>query len=490
MLLESCSATSRSRSPSSGASRPRTQPGRAADLEQHARADRGAQAPLPVPVARLPRRSSTSWRSSSSTRPSSATTSRASSSRSSRMVRELDLKKPPSIAESIDWARALLLLGADDIDAQVFRDTMSVIVKHRTDLDVVAERVGVKLGSPPSAAPARADGGARQAPPARARPRVRRGAARARASPVGTSELLDAFAVLREVAVDRARATSARRWPRRWPSRPEDRRDLRARLRPLLLPRRRDGRGRARASREGGGDRTPRTRGELEPRDAAPADRRGAARRRGGPDARPRAAGDRRLRPPGRGLGRHRRRRPAHPPRARPARRAAARPAAGRPARATACRASSIRRFEALLRRELERAPDRAHRDAAARAAAERARPRAAERAAAGPRRRAPRRRAAQAPAEDAGPGEPRAQAPRPRRRAPHDARVAGDRRRARSSCATARCARGGRRSTCCATSRPAVTSASRLLPLACCTRCTTRFARCARSSSSSASAR
>ena len=29
------------------------------------------------------------------------------------MVRELDLKKPPSIAESIDWARALLLLGAD-----------------------------------------------------------------------------------------------------------------------------------------------------------------------------------------------------------------------------------------------------------------------------------------------------------------------------------------------------------------------------------------
>jgi MoxR-like ATPase len=61
------------------------------------------------------------------------------------MVRELDLKKPPSIAESIDWARALLLLGAQDIDDQTFSDTMSVIVKHRTDLDVVAERVGVKL---------------------------------------------------------------------------------------------------------------------------------------------------------------------------------------------------------------------------------------------------------------------------------------------------------------------------------------------------------
>ena len=67
------------------------------------------------------------------------------------MIRELDLKKPPSIAESIDWARALLLLGADDIDGQVFADTMSIIVKHRTDLDVVAERVGMKLARPADA---------------------------------------------------------------------------------------------------------------------------------------------------------------------------------------------------------------------------------------------------------------------------------------------------------------------------------------------------
>jgi MoxR-like ATPase len=62
------------------------------------------------------------------------------------MVRQLDLKKPPSIAESIDWARALLLLGADDIDASLFARTMSIIVKHRTDMDVVAERIGMKLG--------------------------------------------------------------------------------------------------------------------------------------------------------------------------------------------------------------------------------------------------------------------------------------------------------------------------------------------------------
>jgi MoxR-like ATPase len=62
------------------------------------------------------------------------------------MVRGLDLKKPPSIAESIDWARALVVLGAADIDKAVFERTMSIIVKHRTDLDVVAERVGVRLG--------------------------------------------------------------------------------------------------------------------------------------------------------------------------------------------------------------------------------------------------------------------------------------------------------------------------------------------------------
>ena len=60
-------------------------------------------------------------------------------------VRQLDLKKPPSIAESIDWARALILLGADDIDQSMLEKTMNIIVKHRTDLDVVAERVGVKL---------------------------------------------------------------------------------------------------------------------------------------------------------------------------------------------------------------------------------------------------------------------------------------------------------------------------------------------------------
>jgi MoxR-like ATPase len=61
------------------------------------------------------------------------------------MVRALDLKKPPSIAESIDWARTLLLMGVDDIDRETFANSMSIIVKHRTDIDLVAERVGMKL---------------------------------------------------------------------------------------------------------------------------------------------------------------------------------------------------------------------------------------------------------------------------------------------------------------------------------------------------------
>jgi MoxR-like ATPase len=61
------------------------------------------------------------------------------------MVRALDLKKPPSIAESIDWARTLLLMGAEDIDRETFEQSMSIIVKHRTDIDLVAERVGMKL---------------------------------------------------------------------------------------------------------------------------------------------------------------------------------------------------------------------------------------------------------------------------------------------------------------------------------------------------------
>jgi len=92
--------------------------------------------------------SSTSWRSCACTLPDLHETVARRLVEVIGMVRALDLKKPPSIAESIDWARALLLLGVQEIDADTFNETMSVIVKHRADMDVVAERVGLKLGSP------------------------------------------------------------------------------------------------------------------------------------------------------------------------------------------------------------------------------------------------------------------------------------------------------------------------------------------------------
>ena len=186
----------------------RTHAGRAAHLQQLARADRGAQAPLPVPVARLPVARARARDRAPARARDSASTSRARLVEVVAMVRELDLKKPPSIAESIDWARALLLLGADDITPEVFRSTMSIIVKHRTDLDIVAERVGVKLGIGAGVSfDAQLLG-------------LRRGPARARAWRSGTSELLDGVRGAAARSAGRSPASSARRSPRRSPSRP------------------------------------------------------------------------------------------------------------------------------------------------------------------------------------------------------------------------------------------------------------------------------
>ncbi len=63
-------------------------------------------------------------------------------------IRELDLRKPPAISETIDWAHSLLLIGADSIDSAVLRETLPVVLKHRTDLELVAERAGALLGEP------------------------------------------------------------------------------------------------------------------------------------------------------------------------------------------------------------------------------------------------------------------------------------------------------------------------------------------------------
>jgi MoxR-like ATPase len=52
-------------------------------------------------------------------------------------LRELDLAKPPGVAETIDWVRTLTFLGETDLDVQVAEDTLGAVVKERDDLDVV-----------------------------------------------------------------------------------------------------------------------------------------------------------------------------------------------------------------------------------------------------------------------------------------------------------------------------------------------------------------
>jgi MoxR-like ATPase len=55
-----------------------------------------------------------------------------------RSIRALELKKAPSISETLDWARTLLHLGLTDLDAGVARETLSVLLKFNADLEKVA----------------------------------------------------------------------------------------------------------------------------------------------------------------------------------------------------------------------------------------------------------------------------------------------------------------------------------------------------------------
>jgi MoxR-like ATPase len=49
-------------------------------------------------------------------------------------IRALDLKKTPSISETLDWARALMALNADALDAELVGDTMNIILKYQGDI--------------------------------------------------------------------------------------------------------------------------------------------------------------------------------------------------------------------------------------------------------------------------------------------------------------------------------------------------------------------
>ncbi|PID77967.1 MAG: ATPase [Deltaproteobacteria bacterium] len=56
-------------------------------------------------------------------------------------LRQLDLKKKPCISETIDWARSLLALGAEDIKPEILRDTLNVICKYKTDEELVKKNI-------------------------------------------------------------------------------------------------------------------------------------------------------------------------------------------------------------------------------------------------------------------------------------------------------------------------------------------------------------
>jgi MoxR-like ATPase len=57
-------------------------------------------------------------------------------------LRELDLVKPPGVAETIDWVRTLDVLGARDLDAEIAADTLGAVVKERDDLDAARAALG------------------------------------------------------------------------------------------------------------------------------------------------------------------------------------------------------------------------------------------------------------------------------------------------------------------------------------------------------------
>jgi len=56
-------------------------------------------------------------------------------------VRKLDIKKVPSISETIDWARVLLILHADSLIPDLVRDTLHVFVKYEEDIRVVEDQI-------------------------------------------------------------------------------------------------------------------------------------------------------------------------------------------------------------------------------------------------------------------------------------------------------------------------------------------------------------
>ena len=56
-------------------------------------------------------------------------------------LRNLDLKKLPSISETIDWAKSLVLLNVKSLDASLVRETLNVLLKFQSDIDAADSEI-------------------------------------------------------------------------------------------------------------------------------------------------------------------------------------------------------------------------------------------------------------------------------------------------------------------------------------------------------------
>jgi MoxR-like ATPase len=61
-------------------------------------------------------------------------------------LRTLDLKKAPSVSETIDWARVLVLLHVRVLDTELVRDTLNVLLKFETDIETASRQLGELTG--------------------------------------------------------------------------------------------------------------------------------------------------------------------------------------------------------------------------------------------------------------------------------------------------------------------------------------------------------
>lgn len=59
-----------------------------------------------------------------------------------RSLRLLDLKKKPSVSETLDWARTLLVLGAGHVDSELIEQTMPVLLKNQADIELALKKLG------------------------------------------------------------------------------------------------------------------------------------------------------------------------------------------------------------------------------------------------------------------------------------------------------------------------------------------------------------